>query len=208
MICQRLYELVWAIHHHLKTKKKLETIIKTSEVDRNDMLMLNYRNIQIAKGIVVSCLILLITACSTVPNNASVTIAASPHVNKPSETLGDIIVQSAKLQMGIPYKFGGNSPREGFDCSGLALYSHRINGISIPRQTKEQFKLGQHINRNELNSGDLLFFRTMGQSVSHVGIYMGNELFIHAPNSRKNVETETLANPYYKKRYLGARRYW
>ncbi|MDO7597453.1 MAG: C40 family peptidase [Pseudomonadota bacterium] len=172
--------------------------------------MLNYRNIQIVKTIVLSCLgLFLVTACSTVPNNPTVTITiASPHVNNTTETLGDVIVQSAKLQMGIPYKFGGNSPSEGFDCSGLALYSHRINGISIPRQTAEQFKLGKHINRNQLNSGDLLFFRTMGQSVSHVGIYMENDIFIHAPNSRKNVETETLDNSYYKKRYLGARRYW
>jgi cell wall-associated NlpC family hydrolase len=173
--------------------------------------MSNYRNVQIVKKIVLSCLALfLVTACSTVPLNPSVTLVTSPQVNNPSEikTLGEVIVQSAKLQMGIPYKFGGNSPSEGFDCSGLALYSHRINGISIPRQTSEQFKLGKHINRTELNSGDLLFFRTMGQSVSHVGIYMENDIFIHAPNSRKNVETETLDNPYYKKRYLGARRYW
>tara|TARA_R110001606_G_scaffold399310_1_gene584766 strand:- start:97169 stop:97576 length:408 start_codon:yes stop_codon:yes gene_type:complete len=133
---------------------------------------------------------------------------ASPQVNNPSETLGDHIVQSAKLQMGIPYKFGGNSPHEGFDCSGLALYSYRINGISIPRRTIEQYEQGKHINRTDLNSGDLLFFRTMGQSVSHVGIYMGNDIFIHAPNSRKTVQTETLDNPYYKRRYLGARRYW
>jgi cell wall-associated NlpC family hydrolase len=191
----------------LKTKK--ETQSNEIDGDRNDTLMLNYRNIQKLERIVLSCLALfLVTACSTVPNNPPVTMVASPQVNKPTKTLGDVIVQSAKLQMGIPYKFGGNSPSEGFDCSGLALYSHHINGISIPRRTVEQFKLGKHINRAELNSGDLLFFRTMGQSVSHVGIYMGNDIFIHAPNSRKNVETETLANPYYTKRYLGARRYW
>jgi cell wall-associated NlpC family hydrolase len=175
--------------------------------------MLNYRNIQIVKRIVLSCLSLfLVTACSTVAHNPPVALLAnpSPQVSNPNEikTLGDVIVQSAKSQMGIPYKFGGNSPSEGFDCSGLALYSHRINGISIPRRTVEQFKLGKHINRTELNAGDLLFFRTMGQSVSHVGIYIGSDIFIHAPNSRKNVETETLGNPYYKKRYLGARRYW
>lgn len=171
--------------------------------------MLNYRNVQIVKRIVLSCLALfLVTACSAVPNNRPETMVASPQVNNPNGILGGLIVQTAKSQMGIPYKFGGNSPSEGFDCSGLALYSHRINGISIPRQTSEQFKLGKHINRTELNAGDLLFFRTMGQSVSHVGIYIGSDIFIHAPNSRKNVETETLDNPYYKKRYLGARRYW
>jgi len=171
--------------------------------------MLNYRYIQIVKRIVLSYFALfVVTACSTVPTNPPVTMITSPQVNKTSETLGEFIVKSAKLQMGAPYKFGGNSPGEGFDCSGLALYSHRINGISIPRRTAEQFEQGKHINRTELNSGDLLFFRTMGPSVSHVGIYIGNDIFIHAPNSRKNVQIETLDNPYYKKRYLGARRYW
>jgi len=171
--------------------------------------MLNYRNIQILKKIVLFYLALfLVTACSTVPINPPMTTITSPQVNKTTETLGDVIVQSAQLQMGVPYKFGGNSPGEGFDCSGLALYSHLINGIFIPRRTVEQFEQGKHINRAELNSGDLLFFRTLGPSVSHVGIYIGNDIFIHAPNSRKNVQTETLDNPYYKKRYLGARRYW
>tara|TARA_R110002049_G_scaffold226759_4_gene398901 strand:- start:1363 stop:1884 length:522 start_codon:yes stop_codon:yes gene_type:complete len=173
--------------------------------------MLNYRKVQIVTRLVLSCVALvLVTACASVPNNSPVTLSSNPQViiNTPTETLGDVIVKSAQLQMGIPYKFGGNSPSEGFDCSGLALYSHRINGIFIPRTTTGQFKLGKHIKRTELNSGDLLFFRTMGQSVSHVGIYMGDDIFIHAPNSRKNVQTETLDNPYYKKRYLGARRYW
>jgi cell wall-associated NlpC family hydrolase len=171
--------------------------------------MLNYSNIQLVKIIVLGYLpLFLLTACSTVPNHPPVTMAFNPQANNPSEALGEIIVQSANLQMGVPYKFGGESPYEGFDCSGLALYSHRINGISIPRRTAEQFEQGKHINRTDLNSGDLLFFRTMGKSVSHVGIYMGNNIFIHAPNSRKNVQTETLDNPYYKRRYLGARRYW
>ncbi|HDY86110.1 MAG TPA: hypothetical protein ENH74_10605, partial [Methylophaga sp.] len=77
-----------------------------------------------------------------------------------------------------------------------------------PRSTPDQFKSGQHIDRNKLSAGDLLFFRTMGQSVSHVGIYIDNDTFIHAPNSRKNVQVDSLDSAYYKKRYLGARRYW
>lgn len=171
--------------------------------------MLNYQNVQVlTKLVLCSLALLLVTACSTVPNNPTVSIITKPQANKPDGTLGDLIVQTAKSQIGIPYKFGGNSPRQGFDCSGLALYSHRLNGISIPRQTSEQFKLGKHINRTELNAGDLLFFRTMGQSVSHVGIYIENDSFVHAPNSRKNVQIDRLDNPYYKQRYLGARRYW
>lgn len=173
--------------------------------------MLNYINVQIVKRLLLLCTTLLFVAsCTVVPYNSSVptTVIVSPKEDKTTQSLGEFIVQSAKSQMGVPYKFGGNSPGEGFDCSGLALYSHHLNGISIPRQTSEQFKSGKHINRTELNAGDLLFFRTMGQSVSHVGIYIEDDIFIHAPNSRKNIQTETLANPYYKKRYLGARRYW
>lgn len=173
--------------------------------------MLNYHHIHTVKRVVPVCITLfMVAACSTIPNNAPVSESSrsrSP-LYKPVEGLGDAIVQSAKLQLDVPYKFGGNSPNEGFDCSGLAMYSYRLNGISIPRSTPDQFKSGKDINRTELDRGDLLFFRTMGQSVSHVGIYIGNNTFIHAPNSRKNIEIESLANPYYKKRYLGARRYW
>lgn len=173
--------------------------------------MLNYQSIQIGVKLSLSCIALLLTtACSTIPNNSSISAMGDPSFNshKLHQTIGDEIVQSAGLQMDTPYKFGGNSPNEGFDCSGLALYSHRINGISIPRSTSDQFKFGKHINRTALNAGDLLFFRTMGQRVSHVGIYVENDKFIHAPNSRKNVQIDSLDEPYYKKRYLGARRYW
>lgn len=172
--------------------------------------MLNYHRIQTLKRLVLVCIaFFMVAACSTIPNNnIPVTTLPSSQVNKPVKVLGDAIVQSAKSQLGVPYRYGGNSPNEGFDCSGLAMYSYRLNGISIPRSTSEQFRSGKHVNRTELDRGDLLFFRTMGQSVSHVGIYMGNDTFIHAPSSRKSIQIETLDNPYYKKRYLGARRYW
>lgn len=171
--------------------------------------MLNYRFVQILQRIVLSYLSLcIVAACSTVPNNYSDTVSAKSQIKNSNETLGDFIVQSAKSQLGARYKYGGESPSEGFDCSGLVLYSHHLNGIKLPRTAAAQFQQGEHIKRTELNSGDLLFFKTMGHRVSHVGIYMGNNLFIHSPNSRKNVQTETLANPYYKKHYIGARRYW
>lgn len=133
---------------------------------------------------------------------------ANPQVINTNQTMGEFIVKSASSQLGVRYQYGGASPNEGFDCSGLVMYSHHLNGITIPRKASEQFKQGKHINRTELNSGDLLFFKTIGQAVSHVGIYMGNNRFIHSPNSRKKVQTDTLANPYYMKRYVGARRYW
>ncbi|KKM89567.1 hypothetical protein LCGC14_1247350 [marine sediment metagenome] len=192
--------LVWAIHRYLKIKA------------RTVLIMLNYRHVQIIIKLMLSGLALsLVTACSVVPYHPDKTTGSTGsygNVNQSNQSVGREIVQSAKLQMGTPYKFGGNSPKEGFDCSGLASYSYRLNGISIPRSTPDQFKSGQHIDRNKLSAGDLLFFRTMGQSVSHVGIYIDNDTFIHAPNSRKNVQVDSLDSAYYKKRYLGARRYW
>jgi cell wall-associated NlpC family hydrolase len=83
-----------------------------------------------------------------------------------------------------------------------------MHGIALPRTAAAQFTQGKPITRTQLNSGDLIFFKTRGQRVSHVGIYMGNGLFIHSPNNRKSVQTESLDNPYYKKHYVGARRYW
>jgi cell wall-associated NlpC family hydrolase len=96
--------------------------------------MLNYRHIKIVKTIASTYLALCsVTAGSTVPNNHSAAVMTRQQVNNPAATLGDLIVRTATLQMEIPYKFGSNSPSEGFDCSGLAVYSHLSNGISIPR---------------------------------------------------------------------------
>lgn len=176
---------------------------------RSDKIILHSRFIQLGTRRILSYLFLfLISGCSTIPNNSTTSMIEHPQITNPKLTVGDFIVQSATSQIGVRYQYGGQSPSEGFDCSGLVVYSHQLNGITVPRKAAEQFKLGKQIKSTELNSGDLLFFKTMGQAVSHVGIYMGNNLFIHSPNSRKNVQTETLSNPYYKARYLGARRYW
>jgi cell wall-associated NlpC family hydrolase len=80
--------------------------------------------------------------------------------------------------------------------------------ILIPRQSKDQFRQGEQISRYDLRSGDLVFFETYRKGASHVGIYIGDNQFIHAPNRRKSVEIESLLNQYYQQRYLGARRYW
>ena len=115
---------------------------------------------------------------------------------------------SARLQLGERYKFGGKSPATGFDCSGLTWFSHKENGIHIPRQSFEQFNYGRPILKKDLKAGDLVFFETYRQGASHVGIYKGAGEFIHAPNRNKQVQIQVLSNSYYRKRYLGARRYW
>jgi cell wall-associated NlpC family hydrolase len=101
--------------------------------------------------------------------------------------------------VGIRYQYGGSSPK-GFDCSGLVWYSHKQAGISIPRTAREQMKRSNPINRNNMRSGDLLFFKTGWGSNYHVATYVGGGLFIHAPSSGKKVSITRLDTPYWKQR--------
>ena len=118
------------------------------------------------------------------------------------------IVRTAKQYIGISYRWGGESPETGFDCSGLTMVVYQLNGLDLPRSSKQQWKTGRPVKRNQLNRGDLVFFATSGGSrVSHVGIYTGNGKFLHAPRRGRKVQVSSLSNTYYKARYLGARSY-
>ena len=118
------------------------------------------------------------------------------------------IVQTAKSFLGMPYKWGGSSPREGFDCSGLTMVVYRLNGLNLPRNSRQQWREGVSIKRSRLMKGDLVFFATTGKKrISHVGIYTGNGTFIHAPGRGKKIRTAKITSQYYKKKYRGARRY-
>ena len=114
------------------------------------------------------------------------------------------IVHSAKSYLGSPYRYGGNSPR-GFDCSGLAQYVYAKNGISIPRSTRLQYQKLKAVKVPQ--KGDLLFFNTERNRISHVGIYLGSFLFIHAPSRGKRVRIDDIRSPYWKKIYRGSRSY-
>lgn len=113
------------------------------------------------------------------------------------------IVDIAKQYLGIPYKFGGQSPKTGFDCSGFTGYVYRKAGYSLPRGADDQFASLTPVRKPQ--PGDLVFFRINGQRVSHVGIYAGNYRFIHAPRTGKNVGYADMRISYWKKRYAGAR---
>lgn len=118
------------------------------------------------------------------------------------------IVATAKRFLGIPYAWGGDSPIEGFDCSGLTMTVYRINGLILPHSSRAQFKTGTPVSKSGLRKGDLVFFATKrGRRVSHVGIYTGNNQFIHAPGKNKRVRTESLSNSYFRENYIGARTY-
>ena len=120
----------------------------------------------------------------------------------------DEVVKTAKGFIGVPYRWGGSSAEKGFDCSGLAMAIYRLNGLKLPRTSGEQYEAGSWVSREKLTKGDLVFFDTRGSGrISHVGIYIGRDQFIHAPRTGKTVSTSSLSNTYYKKRYAGARSY-
>ena len=114
------------------------------------------------------------------------------------------IIATAKQYIGVPYVWGGSTP-SGFDCSGYVQYVFRLHGITLPRTSKEQFTVGSWVSKANLKPGDLVYFNTDGSGVSHLGIYIGNNQFIHASSS-KGVTITSLSNSYWAARYYGARR--
>lgn len=121
-------------------------------------------------------------------------------------TTKDKVVLFAKKLLDIPYKFGGTS-LFGIDCSGYVKKVYGFLGVDLPRTAREQFRAGEAIDREELSVGDLVFFRTYASFPSHVGIYLGNNLFIHASSKGKKVTIDSLTTPYYLKRFIGGKRF-
>lgn len=114
-------------------------------------------------------------------------------------------VSIAKRLLGTPYRWGGTSAKTGFDCSGLVYYVFKQQNIDVPRVPKDMFVSMQSVPEGNLAPGDIVFFNTFGK-LSHVGIYIGNREFIHAPTRGKTVAIDSLDAGYYSKRYVGARR--
>jgi cell wall-associated NlpC family hydrolase len=109
--------------------------------------------------------------------------------------------------VGAPYRYGGSTPR-GFDCSGLVYFSFRQAGIRIPRSTLSQYRHAFRVPLDQLQPGDLVFFKLNRRKVSHVGIYAGNDLFIHAPSNEKQVSLTSMNDPFWHNRYVAAGRYF
>jgi NlpC/P60 family len=115
------------------------------------------------------------------------------------------IVDYAKKFIGVPYKWGGTTPK-GFDCSGFLTYVFKEYSVQLPRTSVDQFSKGESVDRDSLVPGDLVFFNTNKKGPSHVGMYIGNNEFIHA-SSGKGVTISNLDMSYYKTKYIGAKRY-
>ena len=117
------------------------------------------------------------------------------------------LVELAKSKLGCKYVWGATGENT-FDCSGLTYWCHKQIGISIPRTSLEQSRSGKSVSKSDLQPGDLVFFKTTSAPVGHVGMYVGNGQFIHAPNKSKPVKYDSLSSSYYSSRYVCARRYW
>ncbi|MFA9453186.1 MAG: C40 family peptidase [Candidatus Aminicenantaceae bacterium] len=118
------------------------------------------------------------------------------------------IVSRAENFLGIPYQWGGTSPENGFDCSGLTMAVYNLVGLSLPRTSHAQFSIGTPVSEGQLARGDLVFFQTSNSSrVTHVGIFTGGESFIHAPGKSKKIRVDSLNSSYFRRRFAGARTY-
>ena len=119
----------------------------------------------------------------------------------------DELIGNAMGLLGVSYRFGGTSVSSGFDCSGFMQHIFRKTmQINLPRTSAEQAKMGVAVNRSELQPGDMVFFSTSRGRISHVGLYIGNNRFIHAPRTGKSIEITSLGNKYWNSKYVTARR--
>jgi cell wall-associated NlpC family hydrolase len=140
------------------------------------------------------------------PEAESEPAAATAPVIHATDRASSVAMQ-ALAHLGTPYRAGGLSPQSGFDCSGLVAYVYREGaGLALPRNTFELSHLGAPIERAALMPGDLVFYNTQRREYSHVGIYLGEDRFIHAPSSGGEVRVEYLRADYWTRRYSGARR--
>lgn len=117
------------------------------------------------------------------------------------------VLEAARSNIGAPYRYGGDSPQSGFDCSGLVCWSYEQVGISLPRRARDQLMFGLKVDKNELQPGDIVVFKgTRGRSGWHSGIYSGDGKFIHSPGTGKTVTESELSESYFARRYIGATR--
>ncbi len=123
-----------------------------------------------------------------------------------TQSFGKKAVSLAKTKLGCAYVYGATGPNS-FDCSGLTQWVYSKCGVSIPRTSSSQYSSSIKVSRDNLKKGNLVFFNTGGNGVSHVGLYIGNGKFIHAANSRTGVITSSLSEKYYASRYVGAGRF-
>jgi murein DD-endopeptidase len=150
----------------------------------------------------LGCVLFAFSGCASVP---PAPVASSGSTKPTAADPGNAAAALAAKMVGKPYKYGGSGPTA-FDCSGLVQYSFRHAGVTLPHNTVKQRAASRLVKVAELQRGDLLFFDQEGKKNSHVGIYLGNGKFVHAPSSGKSVRSDLLSNPYWKKHLSEVRR--
>ena len=133
-------------------------------------------------------------------------VKASPPAQTKSDLAAEVVFRALSL-LGVNYRFGGSTPTSGLDCSGLVMYVfNEVTGLKLPRRSDDMSRVGGSIDRSELQAGDLVFFNTMRFPFSHVGIFIGNGQFVHAPSTGSTVRVENMNLAYWQSRFNGARR--
>lgn len=138
-----------------------------------------------------------LVACSSLDRGA--------HSDAPLEAVRRALVFDALGQIGRPYRYGGTDPDAGFDCSGLVQYLYRLQGIALPRTTREQRHVGRRIDLDEARPGDLLFYSFGGRGIDHVALYLGDGQAVHAPSTGRHVIVAPVGNRWWQQRYVETR---
>ena len=200
--------------HNLQAHLKMIVLIEKIHTTLYNVPMINFIKI----SLVLSMIILL-----SISNSASAfdfpflssseEASANPKSTPESESsnswtsTAQEIILHALSQTGVKYKYGGISPDSGFDCSGFVRYVFQeAANLTLPHGASAMSQIGQKVNENELQPGDLVFFNTMKSVYSHVGIYVGNNRFIHAPRAGSSISVADMNDSYWSKRFTGARR--
>lgn len=145
------------------------------------------------------------------PEATDTTTPATPKPTPPvaagdAVALGIQVATLARDQLGRPYRWGGENPSYGFDCSGLVQWTYGSVGVDLPRVVREQQKAGKSITGDRLRPGDLVFFAINGRTTSHVGVYVGDGRFVHAPRAGQPVREDSLDDSYWRQRWTDSRR--
>jgi len=134
------------------------------------------------------------------------TAKAPSAISASTDVAAEVVFRALSL-LGVNYRFGGNSPAAGLDCSGLVrLVYSEVTGLNLPRRSDDMSRVGGSVDRSELQPGDLVFFNTLRMPFSHVGIFIGNGQFVHSPSSGSSVRVENMNLSYWQSRFNGARR--
>lgn len=139
----------------------------------------------------------VLTGCAGAPARPTMVAAPSTRAAVMRLDRGERAASIAHEQIGVSYRYGGIDPATGFDCSGLVFYSYAQAGVTVPRTSRDQFRTSRKLSLAEARPGDVLFFQDQ-EKLSHVGIYLGERRFIHAPSSGRTVSVADIDAPYYQ----------